>query len=83
MNKLKLCPLGVEELKNMNGEPVWCVDHRNNGKWALVHADDEVCTDADFNDWEFYCYGWKDGKRLNENGWLAYRRKPEAKEETE
>lgn len=63
----------LDELRGMDGEPVWCVDNRGNGKWALAHAADEVCTDADDGDWEFYCYGWTD----SDVGWLAYRTKPE------
>ena len=68
--------LTKKQLMELDKCPVWCVDAKGNGKWALVHAADEICTDADFGDWEFYCYGWKDGNKLNENGWLAYRSKP-------
>ena len=70
-------PLTLDQLRGMNGEPVYCVDAKGKGKWALVHTQDGVCTDADFGDWEFYCYGWMDGGKLNENGWLAYKGKPE------
>lgn len=53
-------PLTLEQLKQMDGEPVYCVDTAGNGKWALVHTADEICTDSDFGDWEFYSYGWTD-----------------------
>ena len=72
-NKTIKAALTLDEIRAMNACPVWCVDHQGSGKWALVHAADEVCTDADFDDWEFYCYGWTD----SDVGWLAYRRKPE------
>ena len=74
--------LTLKQLKELDKCPVWCVDAKGNGKWAFVHTADEICTDADFGDWEFYCYGWKDGNKLNENGWLAYRGKPEEEETT-
>lgn len=64
--------LTIKQLIALDRGPVWCVDHQGNGKWALVHVADEVCTDADFGDWEFYCYGWTD----SDVGWLAYRSAP-------
>jgi Lar family restriction alleviation protein len=73
-------PLTLDELRQMGGEPVYCVDADGSGAWALVHTQDEVCTDANYGDWEFYCYGWRDGGKMNENGWLAYRHKPERSE---
>jgi hypothetical protein len=69
--------LTKKQLIELDKCPVWCVDAKGRGAWALVHAADAVCTDADFGDWEFYCYGGKDNGKLNENGWLAYRNKPE------
>jgi len=64
-------PLTLDELKDMHGEPVYCVDSKGNGKWAFVEDYDEVCIDSDYEDWEFYCYGWD-----NDDGWLAYRSNP-------
>lgn len=69
-------PLTLDELRGMGGKPVYCVDSRCNGAWALVHPEEEVCTDANYGDWEFYCYGWTDGKNLSEDGWLAYDHPP-------
>lgn len=64
-------PLTVKQLEKMNGQAVFCVDAKGNGKWALVHSGNDVCTDGDFGDWEFYEYAHK-----NEYGWHAYRYKP-------
>lgn len=64
-------PLTLDELMDMCGEPVYCVDSKGNGKWAFVENHDEVCIDSDYEDWEFYCYGWD-----NDDGWRAYRNKP-------
>lgn len=66
--KKEIKPLKIEELKEMDGKAAYCVDSKGYGKWALVHAKDEVCTDADFGDWEFYSYGWMD----SDVGWVAY-----------
>ena len=65
-------PLTLEELREMDGEPVW-VEHCNGGEWVVVawNIHDEIAgarqarLDADN-------YG-SDGL----GGWLAYRRKPE------
>lgn len=74
-------PLTLEELLEMDGEPVWCVDGRGNACWCLVNCDDGLpcCYDNETGLWEDCFYGmagnWQHG--LHQYGWLAYRRKPE------
>ena len=63
--------LTLAELEALDGTPVWCEDRDGSGAWALVIAWDDKCIDADFGDWEFYCYGW-----TNERGWRAWTKKP-------
>lgn len=68
-------PLTMEQLRAMNGEPVWLVINNNRGQWAIVIIDHEefisfIC--ADENAFEFDLYGDNDGVE-----WSAYRRKPE------
>ena len=63
-------PLTLEELREMDGEPVWIVsiDGRNNPCWMLVDVRYELCREA---------HG---GMTVFENlgkTWLAYRRRPE------
>ena len=60
-------PLAKDELWARNGKPVWCADNNGNSGWAFVQCQDDVCTDADYRDWEFYEYGWD-----SKEGWLAY-----------
>ena len=64
-------PLSLEEMRELSETPVWCADNDGNSGWALVSGRDEVCTDANYRDWEFYEYGWD-----SKEGWLAYRYKP-------
>lgn len=68
-------PLTMEQLRKMDGEPVWLVINNNRGQWAIVIIDHEefisfIC--ADENAFEFDLYGDNDGVE-----WSAYRRKPE------
>lgn len=63
--------LPLEEVIGLNGCPVWCEDRDGSGAWALVTAGDGKCIDANFGDWEFYCYGW-----ANDRGWRAWAGKP-------
>lgn len=67
--ELKSAPLTLEELREMDGEPVWVEFlYNKEPRWMLVHIEDDdvrsIYTSADFE-----CYGEQ---------WLAYRRKPEA-----
>lgn len=74
-------PLTLEQLREMDGEPVWCVDGRGNQCWCLVNCDDDLlcCYDNETGLWEDCFYGmtgdWKFG--LHQYGWLAYRGRPE------
>jgi len=63
--------LTLAEVKALNGCPVWCEGRDGSGKWAFVQVGDGVCVDSDYDDWEFYCYGW-----TNERGWRAWTKKP-------
>ena len=70
-------PLTMEELREMDGEPVWCVDGSGNKRWAIVsvygeYPDDFECYTAQYGRIPGWGYGI-DGAA----GWLAYRRKPE------
>lgn len=63
-------PLTLEELREMDGEPVW-VTSVNNGRgrsWTLVDTKYEICREVHGGLAVFENYG---------KTWLAYRRKPE------
>ena len=63
--------LSLDDVKALDGEPVWCEDRDGSGAWALVHNEEELCIDADYGDWEYYCYGW-----ASKYGWRAWTSKP-------
>ena len=68
-------PLTLDELREMGGEPVWCVGRSGEGRWGIVHFYDDdgfECYMTEYGRIDGWCYG-SDG----EYGWLAYRRKPE------
>ena len=62
--------LTLEELRDMDGEPVWVVsqDGRNESCWMLVDVKYELCREA---------HGGMAVFDTNGKTWLAYRRKPE------
>ena len=70
-------PLTLDELREMDGEPVWIVEEPDWGHWELsADADDYVA------DREPSFYGMKHNDPagrygLHKLGWLAYRQKPE------
>ena len=70
-------PLTLSELLEMDCKPVYCVDARGVGAWAIVSATFEECIDGEYGGWEFYSYRWAD----SDAGWLAYRHKPEQEEQ--
>lgn len=74
-------PLTLEQLREMDGEPVWCVDGYGNACWCLVNCDDGLpcCYDNETGLWDGSFYEMSgDGKYgLHKTGWLAYRRRPE------
>ena len=67
-------PLTLEELRGMDGEPVWIVPMRGSGgfcTWMLVDAEYELCREAHGEMAVFENCG---------KTWLAYRRRPVGKE---
>ena len=73
-------PLTLDELRQMDGQPVWIVEHPDWGHWELsADAEDYIAErDQDF-------YGLKHNDPagrygLHVLGWLAYRRPPEGEE---
>ena len=80
-------PLTQEELRKMDGEPVWCVDGTGNVAWCLVSvwsnreekAQGADCVDKNDGLWDATYYGMQgNGEHgLHAVGWLAYRREPE------
>lgn len=74
----KMLPLTLEQLREMDGQPVWIVDigpHKWYGPgWAIVDRDNcLVRTAKNWNSVFFERYGER---------WLAYRRPPEGEEDT-
>ena len=64
-------PLTLEELREMDGEPVWIIPMRGSGgfrTWMLVDAEYELCREAHGEMAVFENCG---------KTWLAYRRRPE------
>lgn len=73
-------PLTIEELREMNGEPVWIVEHPDWGHWELSADAEDYIADRDQD-----LYGLKHDDPagqcgLHVLGWLAYRRPPEGEE---
>ena len=73
-------PLTLDELRQMDEQPVWIVEHPDWGHWELsADAEDYIAErDQDF-------YGLKHNDPagrygLHMLGWLAYRRPPEGEE---
>lgn len=73
-------PLTLDELRGMDGEPVWIVEAPDWGHWELSeHAEDYL----DDRDPDFYGMKHDDpaGRYgLHVLGWLAYARRPEGSE---
>lgn len=70
-------PLTLEELRGMDGEPVWIVAHPDWGHWEMSEDAADYFEDRDE---DFYGMTYNDpaGRYgLHALGWLAYRRKPE------
>ena len=67
-------PLALDELREMDGEPVWIVPMRGSGgfcTWMLVDAEYELCREAHGEMAVFENCG---------KTWQAYRRRPVGKE---
>ena len=71
-------PLTIEQLRKMDGEPVWCADGEGHSCYCLVNAESEDCIDSECGAWCFEFYGMTgDGENgLHNMGWLAYGHKP-------
>ena len=71
-------PLTLEQLREMDGEPVWCADGEGHSCYCLVNAESEDCIDSECGAWCFAFYGMTgDGENgLHNMGWLAYDHKP-------
>jgi hypothetical protein len=70
----EMVPLTLEQLKQMDGEPVWCADGEGHSCYCLVNAESEDCIDSECGAWCFEFYGMTgDGENgLHNMGWLAY-----------
>ena len=73
----KVDPLTLDELRQMDGEPVWIVEYPDWGHWELSADAEDYVTDR-----EPSFYGMKHNDPagrygLHKLGWLAYRQKPE------
>lgn len=75
-------PLTLDELKRMDGKPVWIVEHPDWGHWELSDDAQDYIEDRDPD-----FYGMTMPKSnpdpagkygLHALGWLAYKREPEA-----
>lgn len=69
--------LTLDELRKMDGEPVWIVEYPNRGHWELSECAGDYLLDRDP---DFYGMKHNDPNGrygLHELGWIAYRRKPE------
>ena len=70
-------PLTLDELREMDGEPVWIVEHPDWGHWELSADAEDYLADRDQ---DFYALKHDDPEGrygLHVLGWLAYRRPPE------
>src|SRR5574344_1569336 len=67
-------PLTIEQLRQMDGEPVWCADGDGHSCYCLVNAESGDCIDSECGAWCFEFYGMTgDGENgLHNMGWLAY-----------
>ena len=80
MSKVEMKPLTMEELIEMDGKPVYCVDGENHRRWCVVNGDDECCIDNESGSWNmmFYNMSHFDGSnKLDPMGWIAYRQERE------
>lgn len=70
-------PLTLQELREMNDEPVWIIEYPQWGHWELSDDADDYINDRHE---EFYNMKYNDphGRYgLHAMGWLAYRHKPQ------
>ena len=71
--------LTIDELVQLDGESVWCLDGEGHQCWCLVNAEYDDCMDNGGGSWQFEHYGMAgDGVMgLQGMGWTAYRYKVE------
>lgn len=74
-------PMTLDELREMDGEPVWIVEYPDWGHWELSADAEDYLIDR-----EEAFYGMKHNDPLGRDGlhklgWLAYRRKPKEAQE--
>ena len=68
----KMMPLTLEQLRMMNGKPVWIVESPNWGHWELSEDAEDYLCDRD-TDMYGLTYPDPDGKAgLHKLGWVAY-----------
>ena len=77
----KNTPLTPEELRGMDGRPVWCVTGDGRGFWGLVSVVEFgfCAVDKDSGAWPDYAYNMSGvgAHGLHFLGWLAFRCPPE------
>ncbi len=72
-------PLTLDELREMDGEPVWCIDGGGCERWGLVNADviiEVIGSDSEALEGVFYNMMGDGNIGLHPLGWIAYRHKP-------
>lgn len=71
-------PLTLDELMDMNGLPVWCIDGDGHSCYCLVNADNKDCIDSESGVWCFEFFRMTDvgTNRLHKMGWIAYDHPP-------
>ena len=70
-------PLTLDELRQMDGKPVWIVEAPDRGHWELSENAEEYLDDRD-TDFYGMKYDAPCGRYgLHKLGWLAYRRPPD------
>lgn len=73
-------PLTMEQLRQMDGEPVWCVDGTGKNAWCLLDVDSDGrpnAIDKDTGLWDGDFYNMREvtgpnPDKLHVVGWLAY-----------
>jgi hypothetical protein len=74
-------PLTLEQLRKMDGEPVWIVAYPDWGHWELSEDAEDYFEDRDEDFYGMKMRNDPEGRYgLHALGWLAYGRKPESEE---
>jgi hypothetical protein len=68
--------LTLEQLRERDGKPVYCVDGVVNRCWCIVNANNEDCIDNEAGAWQFAFYNMRGDDGMyglhRQLGWLAY-----------